>query len=426
MPLNLTSDCDKGVKFILKILILSAILGAIEGMTISKKVNGFMETSSWIRKMFEEGIRLKKEFGEENVFDLSLGNPVIEPPKEVQNAIVNAARDDTNGMHRYMPNAGFQDVREAIATTLSEECQEKLSADNLVMVCGAAGGLNITLKTLLDNGDEVIIFAPYFVEYLFYADNHGGKAVSVNTNDDFSLDLDSFKNALNKKTKAVIINSPNNPTGVVYSREELEKLAEILKAHSEKSGKPVYLISDDPYKKISFDGIEVVNILELYENSIYITSHSKDIALPGERIGFVAVHPKCEDAENLMAGLIFSNRVLGFVNAPALIQRVVKNVQGVTVDVEQYRGKRDFLYGELTRIGYKVVKPRGAFYFFPKSPIDDEVEFVRKLAEKKVLVVPGRGFGCPGYFRISYCLPDSVIEGSIAGFEAAFVECLKG
>ena len=379
-----------------------------------------MEKSSWIRKMFEEGIRLKKQFGEENVFDLSLGNPVIEPPDQVQAALVKAAKDISPGLHRYMPNAGLQDVREAIAKTLSNECQVSLSANDLVMVCGAAGGLNITLKTLLDSGDEVLIFAPYFVEYLFYADNHGGKAVAVKTHDDFTLDMDALKDALSEKTKAVIVNSPNNPTGVVYSREELKQLAEVLKAHSEKTGKAVYLISDDPYKKITFDGVEAVNILELYENSIYITSHSKDIALPGERIGFVAVHPKCEDAGNLMAGLIFSNRVLGFVNAPALIQRVVKNVQGVTVDVEQYKKKRDFLYGELTRIGYDVVKPQGAFYFFPKSPIDDEVEFVKKLAEKKVLVVPGRGFGCPGYFRISYCLPDSVIESSIAGFESTF------
>ncbi len=385
-----------------------------------------MEKSSWIRKMFEEGIRLKKEFGEENVFDLSLGNPVIEPPQEVQSALVQAAKDISPGLHRYMPNAGFEDVRAAVAETLSEECKVALSANDLVMVCGAAGGLNIALKTLLDSGDEVIIFAPYFVEYLFYADNHGGKAVSVKTQGDFTLDFDSLRNALNEKTKAVIINSPNNPTGVVYSREELKQLAAILKEHSDKSGKPVYLISDDPYQKITFDGVEAANILEFYENTIYITSHSKDIALPGERIGFVAVHPKCQDAGNLMAGLIFSNRVLGFVNAPALIQRVVKNVQGVTVDVEQYRKKRDFLYGELTRIGYEVVKPQGAFYFFPKSPIEDEVEFVRKLAEKKVLVVPGRGFGSPGYFRISYCLPDSVIKGSISGFESAYNECKKG
>ena len=382
-----------------------------------------MENSSWIRKMFEEGIRLKKEFGEENVFDLSLGNPVIEPPEEVRNALIESARDESHGLHRYMPNAGLADVRAVIAESLSPECKVELSANDVVMVCGAAGGLNITLKTLLDPGDEVIIFAPYFVEYLFYADNHGGKAVAVPTLDDFRLNFEALQNALNEKTKAVIINSPNNPTGVLYSRQELQELARVLKAHSDKLGKAVYLISDDPYKKITFDGVEAPNIMEFYQDSIYITSHSKDIALPGERIGFLALHPQCESAGLLMAGLIFCNRVLGFVNAPALIQRVVKQVQGVTVDVEQYRHKRDYLYNELTRIGYQVVKPQGAFYFFPKSPLEDEVEFVKKLADKKVLVVPGRGFGLPGYFRISYCLPDSVIEGSIAGFEKAYHEC---
>jgi aspartate aminotransferase len=390
-------------------------------MAISQKVSGFMEKSSWIRKMFEEGIKLKQEFGEENVFDLSLGNPVIEPPEEVRKALVEGAQDETLGLHRYMPNAGFADVRSAIAESLSPECKVELSANDVVMVCGAAGGLNITLKALLDSGDEVIIFTPYFVEYLFYADNHGGKAVPVATDDDFRINFEALQKALNEKTKAVIINSPNNPTGVVYSRKELQELTDILKTYSDQSGKPIYLISDDPYKKILFDGVEAPNIMEFYDNSIYITSHSKDIALPGERIGFVAVHPKCEDAGQLMAGLIFCNRVLGFVNAPALIQRVVKQVQDVTVDVEQYRRKRDFLYKELTRIGYEVVKPQGAFYFFPKSPISDEVEFARRLAENKVLVVPGRGFGQPGYFRVAYCFPDSVIEGSIAGFEKAFL-----
>ena len=392
-------------------------------MAIAQKITGFMENSSWIRKMFEEGIRLKKEFGEENVFDLSLGNPVIEPPEEVRKALIESARDESHGLHRYMPNAGLADVRAVIAESLSPECKVELSANDVVMVCGAAGGLNITLKTLLDPGDEVIIFAPYFVEYLFYADNHGGKAVAVPTLDDFRLNFEALQNALNEKTKAVIINSPNNPTGVLYSRQELQELARVLKAHSDKTGKAVYLISDDPYKKITFDGVEAPNIMEFYQDSIYITSHSKDIALPGERIGFLAVHPQCESAGLLMAGLIFCNRVLGFVNAPALIQRVVKQVQGVTVDVEQYRRKRDYLHNELTRIGYQVVKPQGAFYFFPKSPLEDEVEFVKKLADKKVLVVPGRGFGLPGYFRISYCLPDSVIEGSIAGFEKAYHEC---
>ena len=390
-------------------------------MSISRKINDKLKSSSWIRKMFEEGLRMKKEHGADNVFDLSLGNPVIEPPEEVLKAIKSAANDSTPGLHRYMPNAGLHDVREEVARSLAIEsnCTE-LSAEHIVMVCGAAGGLNITLKTLLDPGEEVIVFSPFFVEYLFYSENHGGKTVTVPTNDDFSLNFNALRDALSPKTKAVIINSPNNPTGMVYSRKVLEELASVLKKYSTEKNNPIYLISDDPYKKIVFDGAETPNILELYDHSIYITSHSKDLAIPGERIGYVAVHPKCADVENLMSGLIFCNRVLGFVNAPALIQRAIKNVQNISVDAEFYRKKRDFLYAELTRIGYSVVKPQGAFYFFPKSPIEDEVIFTQKLAEKKVLVVPGRGFGSPGYFRISYCVPDKVLEGSILGFEEAF------
>ena len=389
-------------------------------MPISRKVSEKLEMSSWIRKMFEEGLRMKQERGADNVFDLSLGNPVVEPPAEVRQAIVSAANDSAAGLHRYMPNAGLADVREAVAKSLSAESGVELSTDQIIMVCGAAGGLNITLKTLLDPDEEVIAFSPFFVEYLFYSDNHGGKTVVVPTHENFSLNFDALRKALTPKTKAVIINSPNNPTGVVYSREMLTELADTLRQHTSDTGNPVYLISDDPYKKIVFDGVETPNILELYENSIYITSHSKDLALPGERIGYVAVHPKCADGDNLMSGLIFCNRVLGFVNAPALIQRAIKNVQDVSVDAEMYRKKRDFLYGELTRIGYSVVKPQGAFYLFPKSPIEDEVAFVQKLAEKKVLVVPGRGFGSPGYFRISYCVPDKVLKGSIRGFEDAY------
>jgi aspartate aminotransferase len=395
-----------------------------QSMAISQKISGFMEKSSWIRKMFEEGIRLKQEFGADNVFDLSLGNPVVEPPEALRQALIAAAKDPTPGLHRYMPNAGLPDVRETLAQSLAPECKVELSADSVVIVCGAAGGLNITLKTLLDPGDEVIVFSPYFVEYLFYADNHGGKAVPVVTNEDFTLNLDAMEKAFTERTRAVIINSPNNPTGVVYSRQSLQALAACLERQSRKMGRAVYLISDDPYKKIAFDGVETPNICEFYDNSIYITSHSKDLAVPGERIGMVVVHPRAENAKELMAGLIFCNRVLGFVNAPALIQRAVKNAQGAMVDVKEYQQKRDFLYGELTRIGYSVVKPQGAFYFFPKSPLADEVEFVRILASKRVLVVPGRGFGLPGYFRLSYCLPDSVLEGSIPGFEEAFHEAV--
>ncbi|MDG1842977.1 MAG: pyridoxal phosphate-dependent aminotransferase, partial [Nitrospinaceae bacterium] len=339
-------------------------------MPISQKISDKLKSSSWIRKMFEEGLRMKKEYGAKNVFDLSLGNPVIEPPEKVLQAIKLAANDTTPGLHRYMPNAGLHDVRKEIARSLTTEtnCTE-LAADHIVMVCGAAGGLNITLKTLLDPNEEVIVFSPFFVEYLFYSENHGGKTVVVPTNEDFSLNFNALRGAISPKTKAVIINSPNNPTGVVYPRKMLEELASILREYSTGNNNPIYLISDDPYKKIVFDGVETPNILELYENSIYITSHSKDLAIPGERIGYVAVHPKCADVENLISGLIFCNRVLGFVNAPALIQRVIKNVQNISVDAEFYRKKRDFLYAELISIGYSIVKPQGAFYFFPKSPL---------------------------------------------------------
>ena len=391
-------------------------------MPVSKKIQNFMEGASWIRKMFEEGIRLKKEFGEENVFDLSLGNPVMEPPKELIDKLKANIEDKKSGTHRYMPNSGFPETRRAIADSLKTECGIQFGENHIVMVCGAAGGLNITLKTLLNPDDEVIIFAPFFVEYVFYADNHGGKTVTVPTLKDFTPDFEAFKKSITKKTKAVIINSPNNPTGIVYPRQTFEEMANILREKSQEIGHPIYLISDDPYKKIIFDGVEAPNVCEFYENSIYITSHSKDLAVPGERIGFVAVHPECDQASQVMEGLVFCNRVLGFVNAPALMQRTIMDLQTVKIDVEQYKRKRDFLFNELTKIGYKIVKPQGAFYMFPESPLKDDTEFCKLLASKKVLAVPGKGFGQPGYFRLSYCFPDSVLEGSIPGFEAAFKE----
>ena len=391
-------------------------------MSVSKKIQNFMESSSWIRKMFEEGIKLKKEFGENNIFDLSLGNPVMEPPSELIKKLITNVLDKKSGTHRYMPNSGFPETRRAIADSLKAECKISFNENHIVMVCGAAGGLNITLKTILDPGDKVIIFAPFFVEYVFYAHNHGGKTVTVPTLKDFTPDFEAFGKAIDKKTKAVIINSPNNPTGVVYSRQTLKKIAEILRKKSEEIKHPIYLISDDPYKKIIFDGVEAPNICEFYENSIYITSHSKDLAIPGERIGFVALHPECKQATQVMEGLVFCNRVLGFVNAPALMQRTITDLQSVQIDVKQYKNKRDFLLKELNKIGYKIIKPQGAFYMFPESPIKDDTKFCKLLASKKVLTVPGKGFGQSGYFRLSYCFPDSVLEGSISGFNAAFKE----
>lgn len=389
-------------------------------MAVSNKVKGFMEQGSWIRKMFEEGISLKQQFGEENVFDLSLGNPIMEPPQEFFDELRRVAENPIAGLHRYMPNAGFVETRDAVAAQLREETGQDFTANEIIMCCGAGGGLNVILKTLLDPGDEVVIFAPYFVEYFFYADNHGGACKVVPPNDDFLPDLDAFENAIVENTKIVLLNSPNNPSGVLYSAELLAQLGEIIQRKEKEFGSEIFLVSDEPYRKILFDGLEYPHIFDHHVRSIVATSHSKDLALPGERIGFVAVHPDYDDKTELMDGLVFCNRTLGFVNAPALIQHIVKNLQSVTIDVQQYQDKRDFMYQNLTEIGYEMPMPQGAFYMFPKSPIEDDVEFTAELQKSNVLVVPGRGFGSPGHFRLSYCVTDETLAGSLEGFRIAF------
>lgn len=389
-------------------------------MAVSNKVKGFMEQGSWIRKMFEEGISLKQQFGEENVFDLSLGNPIMEPPQEFFDELRRVAENPIAGLHRYMPNAGFVETRDAVATQLREETGQDFTANEIIMCCGAGGALNVILKTLLDPGDEVVIFAPYFVEYFFYADNHGGACKVVPPNDDFLPDVDAFENAIEEDTKIVLLNSPNNPSGVLYSAELLAQLGEIIQRKEKEFGSEIFLVSDEPYRKILFDGLEYPHIFDHHVRSIVATSHSKDLALPGERIGFVAVHPDYDDKTELMDGLVFCNRTLGFVNAPALIQHIVKNLQSVTIDVQQYQDKRDFMYQNLTEIGYEMPMPQGAFYMFPKSPIEDDVEFTAELQKSNVLVVPGRGFGSPGHFRLSYCVTDETLAGSLEGFRIAF------
>ena len=389
-------------------------------MAVSNKVKGFMEQGSWIRKMFEEGISLKQQFGEENVFDLSLGNPIMEPPQEFFDELRRVAENPIAGLHRYMPNAGFVETRDAVAAQLREETGQDFTANEIIMCCGAGGALNVILKTLLDPGDEVVIFAPYFVEYFFYADNHGGACKVVPPNDDFLPDLDAFENAIVENTKIVLLNSPNNPSGVLYSSELLAQLGEIIQRKEKEFGSEIFLVSDEPYRKILFDGLEYPHIFDHHVRSIVATSHSKDLALPGERIGFVAVHPDYDDKTELMDGLVFCNRTLGFVNAPALIQHIVKNLQSVTIDVQQYQDKRDFMYQNLTEIGYEMPMPQGAFYMFPKSPIEDDVEFTAELQKSNVLVVPGRGFGSPGHFRLSYCVTDETLAGSLEGFRIAF------
>ncbi len=389
-------------------------------MAVSNKIRGLLEQGSWIRRMFEEGIALKQLYGDENVFDLSLGNPILEPPDEFFAELRRIADSPSPGMHRYMPNAGYPETRAAIAAQLSEETGLRFTFDELVMTCGAGGALNVVMKTLLDPGDEVVIFAPYFVEYFFYADNHGGTCKVVPPDENFLPDMGELEKAIGERTRAVLINSPNNPTGVLYTEDTLAEISSIIREKEEEFGTEIFLVSDEPYRKLIFDGLEYPHIFQHHIRSIVATSHSKDLALPGERIGYIAAHPEYQDTPELMEGLIFCNRTLGFVNAPALMQNIVSKLQSVTVDIGEYQSKRDFMYGELTEIGYDLIKPQGAFYMFPKSPIEDDVKFVADLQEHNVLVVPGRGFGMPGHFRISFCVTDDTLSGSIPGFKEAF------
>jgi len=366
--------------------------------------------------MFEEGARLKAKHGERDVYDFSLGNPVIEPPASVRDALVAAASDATPGAHRYMPNAGYPAVRDCVARRLALETGAAFEGRHVVMCVGAGGGLNVVLKTLLEPGDEVILLAPYFVEYLFYVDNHGGAARVVDTDAAFQLDVAAVEAALTAKTRAILLNSPNNPTGVTYPKSALDALGDALRRAAERFGRRVALIADEPYRRIAFEH-EAPWVFASYDDSILVTSHSKDLALPGERIGFIAASPRLEGVDDFVAGATFATRTLGFVNAPAIQQRAVASLQGATVDPAIYRRKRDVLHGALTRMGYDVVNPSGAFYMFPRSLVADDVAFVRELTEERILTVPGVGFGRTGHFRISYCVEDETIERALPGFE---------
>ncbi len=378
-----------------------------------------MGNSSWIRRMFEEGLELKQRYGEENIFDLSLGNPIMEPPAEFFQEIKRIAEHPTPGMHRYMSNAGYAETRAAVAEQLSLETGIKFTMNDVVMTHGAAGALNVVLKTILNQGDEVIIFAPYFAEYVHYVGNHYGVSRILSTDEQFTPRVDELEEAINERTRAVLLNSPNNPSGAVYSEEQLREIGEVLHKKEAELGTHILLISDEAYRKLIYDGLEYPFPVHHHTNSIIATSHSKDLALPGERIGYIAVHPECRNREELVNGFIHVNRTLGFVNASALMQHIVRHLQGVTVSVAEYQRKRDFVYHNLAAMGYSMVKPQGAFFLFPKSPIGDDVEFVRELQKLKVLTVPGQGFGTPGYFRIAYCVEDRVLEGSLGGLREA-------
>jgi aspartate aminotransferase len=387
-------------------------------MSIAIKVQGAIERASWIRRMFEEGAAMTARFGAENVYDFTLGNPAVEPPEAFRRELRKLAAAPIPGMHRYMNNAGYEFTRKAVADFLVERSGAPVTASQVVMICGAGAGINVVLKTILNPGEEVIILTPYFVEYKFYIDNHGGTTVEVWTDrETFLPDVASIEAAIGPNTRALLLNSPNNPTGVVYPAENLSALGQMLERKQLELGRTIYVISDEPYARLAFDDIKVPPVFRHIRNSIVVTSHSKDLALPGERIGYLAANPAMDDCALFIEGAIFCNRVLGFVNAPALMQRLVAGLQHESVDVGEYQRKRDILYHHLTALGFRMVKPGGGFYLFPQSPLADDVTFVRMALEHNILLVPGSGFGAPGYFRIAYCVAMEVIERSLPAWD---------
>ncbi|MDO9109951.1 MAG: pyridoxal phosphate-dependent aminotransferase [Desulfatirhabdiaceae bacterium] len=386
-------------------------------MTIAKHIEVIMSKASWIRKMFEEGARLKAIHGAENVFDFSLGNPNLDPPEAFNTILKTLLDQEAPGCHGYMPNTGYLEVRKSVADYLCLEQGVSISAAEIIMTCGAAGGLNVILKAIVDPGDEILTPTPHFVEYGFYVGNHGGILKTVPTNPDFTLNIEAISDAITPKTKAVLINSPNNPTGQIYSKESLVALGQVMTQKGKTFGRTIYLMSDEPYRKVIYDGAQVPSVFDCYAESIMTTSYSKDISIPGERIGFIAVNPAATYKDALLSAMALTNRILGFVNAPALMQRVIARMQGLSVDISAYARKRELLCGGLSESGYDFVKPPGTFYLFPRTPIADDVEFVKALQKELILVVPGSGFGGPGHFRIAFCVSDDTIIKALPGFK---------
>lgn len=386
---------------------------------ISDKMKGYVENSSAIRAMFEEGKRLAGIYGEENVYDFSLGNPNVAAPKEVNDAIVELVRGtDPVVLHGYMNNSGFESVRAAIADSLNRRFGTSFGERNIVMTVGAAGGLNVILKTLLNPGDEVIVFAPYFGEYRSYTSNYDGVLVEVSPDTaTFQPNLTEFERKITPRTKAVIVNTPNNPTGVVYSEEVIRAMADIMEQKQRELGTDIYLISDEPYRELVYDGVQVPYLTKYYANTIVGYSYSKSLSLPGERIGYLVIPDEAADADMVIDAANVANRILGFVNAPSLQQLAVAKCLDAETDVSYYNRNRELLYQVLTELGFTCIKPQGAFYLFVKSPVEDEKQFCAKAKEYRLLLVPGSSFACPGYVRIAYCVSYETIERSIPSFE---------
>lgn len=388
---------------------------------ISGKMKPLVENNSVIRVMFEEGKRLAAIYGAENVYDFSLGNPNVPAPPEVEQAILDTLREESTFVHGYMSNAGYEDVRETIAQSLNSRFGTKFSQKNILMTVGAASGLNVILKTILNPGDEVIVFAPYFVEYGNYVRNYDGQLTVISPNTvDFQPNLEEFAEKITGRTKAVIINTPNNPTGVVYSHETLTRLAEIMRQKTKELGTEMVLISDEPYRELAYDGVEVPYVTKYYADTVVCYSYSKSLSLPGERIGYLVIPDEFTDSEAVFTAATIANRVLGCVNAPSLMQRVIKRCieADARVNLEAYDKNRNLLYQGLKKLGFSCIKPEGAFYLFVKAPEEDEKAFCACAQKHNLLLVPGSSFACPGYVRIAYCVSEDQITRAMPAFEA--------
>lgn len=386
---------------------------------IAEKMKDLVNNNSVIREMFEEGKRLAKIHGKENVYDFSLGNPSVPVPNKI-NEIIKKIVDTEEAckLHGYMSNSGFEDVREKIASSINKRFDTKFNSNNIIMTVGAASGLNIVLKSILNPGEEVIVFAPYFLEYRNYVRNYDGKIVEVLCDEpNFEPNLQEFEEKINAKTRAVIINTPNNPTGVVYSEKIIKKIADILENKQKEYNNTIFLISDEPYRELVYDDIEVPYITKYYHNTFVVYSYSKSLSLPGERIGYVVIPDEMEDSKTVTDAVTIANRVIGCVNAPALMQKVVGECADLTVDINEYKKNRDLLYNALIEYGFKCAKPRGAFYLFLKSPIEDEKEFCKIAKKYNILMVPGSSFAYPGYVRISYCVGNDMIKRALPEFK---------
>jgi len=386
---------------------------------ISEKMKDLVKNSSVIRAMFEEGKKMAALYGAENVYDFSLGNPSVEPPKAIKEALLDILNEEEpNLVHGYMNNSGYEDVRDKIARSINKKFNTNFSYKNIIMTVGAAGGLNVILKTLINPGDEVIVFAPFFGEYRNYVSNFDGRLVVVSPNTaTFQPNLAEFESKITDRTKAVIINSPNNPTGVIYSEETIMTISDILNKKEKEFGRSIYLISDEPYRELVYDGAEVVYITKYYHNAIVGYSFSKSLSLPGERIGYLVIPDELDDFDDVVEAANVANRILGFVNAPSLIQRAIARCIDEKVDIEIYNRNRELLYNSLLSYGYECVKPQGAFYLFIKALEEDDKAFAAAAKKHNILIVPGSSFGCPGYCRIAYCVDYSMIERSLPSFK---------